>query len=196
MLNNVEKYVHPIRAAIASKSGLAEIEWIGRNEKGRAMTMHEIVDIVNGFYSHIDLVKMDVEGAELDILTNNNDWLKHVNSMVMELHPQVYGLKGLNKILKALEEAGFHVKVIREHIDTRLALRKWMETVGLSPTWLMLTLWKALVTIAIRTIKIEYWLLSSNMKLFNAWSKLLDQLLLDGYVNIISVLDIYKKLVD
>jgi FkbM family methyltransferase len=93
MLNNVEKYVHPIRAAIASKSGLAEIEWIGRNEKGRAMTMHEIVDIVNGFYSHIDLVKMDVEGAELDILTNNNDWLKHVNSMVMELHPQVYGLK-------------------------------------------------------------------------------------------------------
>ena len=155
-LNNVEKYVYPIRAAVASKPGLVEVEWIGKRERVRAMTMQEIADEAR--LSGIDLVKMDIEGAELDVLTNNKDWLRNVNSIVMELHPQVYGLKGLRRIIEGLREEGFDVKVIRRNIDTGLALEEWVESVAPSPTWLIITLWKALVATFVRNYEKEYWL--------------------------------------
>jgi hypothetical protein len=44
-------------------------------------------------------------------------------------------------------------------------------------------------------IVIHHWLLLSNMELFNTWSKLLDYSLSNDQVNVISVSDLYKKLV-
>ncbi len=155
-LNNVGKLVHPVRAAVAPKPGIVEIEWVGKKEKVRAMTMYDIIDGVG--LSNVDLVKMDIEGAELEILTSNNGWLKRVDSIVMELHPQVYGTYGLSKIVKCLRNAGFHVKVVRNRIDEKIALRRFMKSVNPSPTWLALTLWKALVAAFSQELQREYWL--------------------------------------
>jgi FkbM family methyltransferase len=154
-LNNVEKYVYPVRVAVASRPGLAEIEWIGMKERVKATTMQEIMDSVG--LDSVDLVKIDIEGAELEVLTSNNDWLERVDSIVMEIHPQVYGFTGVDKIIRSLREKGFYVKVVRNNIDTKLALEKWIRSIGPSPTWLLLTLWKALVATTLRNHKKEYW---------------------------------------
>jgi len=96
------------------------------------------------------------EGAELDVLTNNNDWLTYVKALVLELHPNVYGLDGLKRITKSLWKAGFHVKIVRKDIDTRIALRRWIETISPSPIWLTLMLWKVIVSLMLKRYAISY----------------------------------------
>jgi len=157
-VNNVEKLVYPIKAAIASRPRFAEIEWIGRKERVRAITMHEVINIIQKLYgqSYADLVKMDIEGAELDVLTNNNDWLTYAKALVLELHPNVYGLDGLKRITESLWKAGFHVKIVRKDIDTRIALRKWIETISSSPIWLTLMLWKVSVSLMLKRHTMNY----------------------------------------
>lgn len=52
----------------------------------------------------IDLVKMDVEGAEQAVLTTNTSWLARVRALVIEWHPDRCDPAPL---VKALEAAGF-----------------------------------------------------------------------------------------
>jgi FkbM family methyltransferase len=75
MLNNIEinmvkDIVKPIRAAVASKEDYIEVEWIGVRERVKTVTMNRLIEIVKEKgYNYIDLVKIDIEGAELEILT-------------------------------------------------------------------------------------------------------------------------------
>ncbi|WP_171047921.1 FkbM family methyltransferase [Pedobacter xixiisoli] len=46
----------------------------------------------------IDLLKIDIEGAEQRLLGNNNEWLSKVNSILIELH-EPYTIKDLEKDL-------------------------------------------------------------------------------------------------
>jgi hypothetical protein len=48
----------------------------------------------------IDLIKIDIEGAELDIITEDLEWLNRIKALVIELHPQVYDVKGVMKSYK------------------------------------------------------------------------------------------------
>ena len=52
----------------------------------------------------IDLVKMDVEGAEQSVLTTNTSWLARVRALVVEWHPDRCDPAPL---VRALESAGF-----------------------------------------------------------------------------------------
>ena len=163
MLNNIEinmvkDIVKPIRAAVASKEDYIEVEWIGVRERVKTVTMNRLIEIVKEKgYNYIDLVKIDIEGAELEILTNNNKWLEYVRAIVMELHPDVYGIEGIKSIAKALKEKGFEIKHIKKTISTKLALKKWIENVNPNPSQLVLTTWKSLVTIYFNRININYW---------------------------------------
>ena len=38
-------------------------------------------------WDHIDLLKIDIEGAEEDLLANDNQWLAKVGAVIMEIHP-------------------------------------------------------------------------------------------------------------
>jgi FkbM family methyltransferase len=38
-------------------------------------------------WDHVDLVKIDIEGAEEDLLANDNQWLAKVGAIIMEVHP-------------------------------------------------------------------------------------------------------------
>jgi len=155
-LNRLEHYVKPIKAAVASQKTTLEVGWIGVKEKIQTITMHEIVDIIEKLgYNNIDLLKMDIEGAEIDVLLNNNSWLKYVNRIVMELHPQVYGHEGVSKIVRELKERGFEVKIVYKRINTCYALREWIEKVK-SPYSSILTLWKAAVSLYARTLNLNY----------------------------------------
>ncbi len=59
-----------------------------------------------------DLVKMDCEGAELEILGQaTNGLLRRIKNFVLEYHLDVYGYTGLSAISERLESAGFDVVV-------------------------------------------------------------------------------------
>lgn len=54
----------------------------------------------------IDLLKIDIEGAEAEILNTNNNWLNKVDNIIIELH-RPYNIKELEK---DLNKFGFEVK--------------------------------------------------------------------------------------
>lgn len=59
-------------------------------------TMHDLIE--NYQIEEIDLLKIDIEGAEQRVLGNNNEWLSKVNSILIELH-EPYTIKDLQKDL-------------------------------------------------------------------------------------------------
>jgi FkbM family methyltransferase len=113
MINGVEKIVKPVKVAVSINKGFIEIEWIGMRERVPSITMTQLLELIKdeGINS-IDLIKLDIEGAELDIITKDPEWLNSTKALVMELHPQVYGVKGVMKIARVLEKQGFKVKQI------------------------------------------------------------------------------------
>jgi FkbM family methyltransferase len=72
VINGVEKIVKPIKVAVSLNQGSMEIEWIGMREHVPSTTMAQLLELIKSEgYSSIDLIKMDIEGAELDIITYN-----------------------------------------------------------------------------------------------------------------------------
>lgn len=49
----------------------------------------------------VDLVKMDIEGAEGDVLSADSDWLRRVNALIIEFHPTLVDYPGLVDMLVA-----------------------------------------------------------------------------------------------
>jgi len=169
-LNRLEHYVKPIKAAVASRKTTLEVRWIGVKEKVQTITMHEIVDLIKKLgYSNIDLLKMDIEGAEIDVLLNNNSWLNHVNRIVMELHPRIYGYNGVSKIVRELKERRFEVEIVHRYISTRYALREWIDKVK-SPYSAIMTLWKAAASLYVKTLNLHY--LIAEAKTRSKWRDL------------------------
>jgi len=155
-LNQLEQYVKPIKAAVASHKTTVEVEWIGNKEKVQTVTMQEIVELIKKLgYDSIDLLKIDIEGAELDVILNNSSWLGRVKRIIMELHPQMYGYSGVSKIVRELKKRGFEVRIVHRLVDTRHALCEWIDKVK-SPYTELLTLWKAVVLLYARTLILQY----------------------------------------
>jgi FkbM family methyltransferase len=159
LINGVEKIVKPIKAAVSVNQSPIEIEWIGMKELAASITMTQLLEFIksNG-YNTIDLIKMDIEGAELDIITKDSEWLDHTKALVMELHSWVYDIDGITKIVKTLRRKGFNVKTIERKVDTRYALTKWIKMINLGPSQLLLTLWKSILSIHPKSIDIQYWI--------------------------------------
>lgn len=77
------------------------------SEKGiltKALSIRSIMNTYN--IQKIDLLKIDIEGAEVDLLGINNSWLKSAENMVIEIHPP-YDTKRLNA---DIEPYGFSIK--------------------------------------------------------------------------------------
>lgn len=56
-------------------------------------------------WEHIDFIKMDVEGAEQFILTENNAWLQHTHAILLEIHPPFT----VAQLYAALSPFGFNI---------------------------------------------------------------------------------------
>lgn len=68
------------------------------------------------YMGHVNIVKLDVEGAELDVLSEAHRELHRVDTVVAELHMDVLG--GLHEIERLLETAGFKRMVFYEVKDS------------------------------------------------------------------------------
>lgn len=58
-------------------------------------------------YDSIDMLKMDIEGAEADVLTDCQDSLSRVNNMFIEYHSFLNGPQRLDEVLSILRRNGF-----------------------------------------------------------------------------------------
>ncbi len=58
------------------------------NAKGRYVGTHSILDILHQKqWTELDILKMDIEGAEKEVLENENGmWLKKVKILILEIH--------------------------------------------------------------------------------------------------------------
>ncbi len=156
-INKLHNNVIPIKAAVAPTEGTTTLSWIGVKEQVKTITMSHLLNLANSMqHKEIDVVKLDIEGAELEILRDGADWLKHVKAVVMELHPATYGYKGIKEIISILSRNGFVVSYISKEINTRRALQMWLYYISPNPPWLILALWKTLVTMFRNNIKINY----------------------------------------
>ena len=67
----------------------------------KAICMNTLLDKFS--IDHIDLVKIDVEGAEKYIFSSNTGWLKKVDNIIIELH----GAEARAICMKSLQDYGF-----------------------------------------------------------------------------------------
>lgn len=87
--------IKPVHAAISGHQGWATVanpgdeEWAFRmklsGEQPGSIPMVTINELVRD-YGAIDLLKLDIEGSEVDVFSANTDWLKKVTAINIELH--------------------------------------------------------------------------------------------------------------
>ncbi len=68
----------------------------------------------------IDYLKMDIEGAEKELLQNNTDWLSRVRCLKVELH----GDYSITQCAADLSRAGFSTSVDTHHNQCVVAIRE------------------------------------------------------------------------
>ena len=92
--------------------------------------------------SPIDLLKLDIEGAETEVIKEIEPKLKYVKQIIMEFHASIYNPENsFSQIMKILKKHGF---------KTKIYLSRW-----LLPNFVV-----RLVLIFLSIIKLEeYWLL-------------------------------------
>ncbi len=64
--------------------------------------------------SYIDLLKMDIEGAEVDVLTDCDSSLKKAENIFIEFHSFVNDVQKLNSVLDVLSSNGFRYFIKQE----------------------------------------------------------------------------------
>ena len=75
----------------------------------------EEIDFHRGTAGRVDLIKMDIEGAEYPVLTDPSLDLSRVENMVVEVHYR-YGSRESQEIIRALAKHGF--KIVSLYPDT------------------------------------------------------------------------------
>jgi FkbM family methyltransferase len=101
-----------IEAAIGSHVGMTRFEDDPQSQLGRvsahgrdvpSLTPERVLDLLpNGV--DIDLMKIDIEGAEGELFARDTSWLGKVRSLLIEFHPDRVDYPGLAAVL---EQAGF-----------------------------------------------------------------------------------------
>ena len=62
-------------------------------------------------FEHIDFLKMDIEGAEFQVVADCLDGLKKVDNFFLEYHGKVHQTKQLQTLLQQVESIGFNVYI-------------------------------------------------------------------------------------
>lgn len=98
LCRNVSAYprVRPMHAGLWSRSSWLRIEnpeaatWSFRvleSDRPTDLRAVSILDVMQLHgVDHIDILKMDIEGAELEVLTHSAEWLGRVGNLMIELH--------------------------------------------------------------------------------------------------------------
>ncbi|MDA9260657.1 FkbM family methyltransferase [Puniceicoccaceae bacterium] len=129
------KGIHSINKAVWHKDGVAR--FTPNNADGGGLSdclasAHQrpatievetisLASIINR--SPVDLLKIDIEGAEAELLINQAECLQHVQRIFVEYHSFVDKPQQLHRLLSVLAESGF-----RLHIHSELTSRRPFST--------------------------------------------------------------------
>ena len=83
---------------------------IAQEEQGSSLTV-ECVDLRDYLVEPVDLLKVDLEGAEFQIIPHVADHLALVKNVVVECHISNRDVKPFARLLEVLAQAGFSVSV-------------------------------------------------------------------------------------
>jgi FkbM family methyltransferase len=61
----------------------------------------------------IDMLKIDIEGAEVEVMNDCKDNLKHIKNIFIEFHSYINQPQRLSAVTKVLEDAGFRYFIIQ-----------------------------------------------------------------------------------
>jgi len=87
----------------------------GGHRRVRAFSMPALIDRLG--VQRVDFVKMDIEGAELDVLAGARKWADRVGCLKVEIHSPYT----LSACVRDLEAAGMHCQVVDDHFCCVLA---------------------------------------------------------------------------
>lgn len=92
--------VAPMRAALWHENGTLEIRDPGRGAwayqvgESSASSVGTVpatsMAALVAEHGHVDLLKLDIEGAELNVLSDAESWIESVSAIVVELHPAIH----------------------------------------------------------------------------------------------------------
>lgn len=115
--NGISATVH--QAAVAKEAGTAEFLLSAGSGNGRLNTQNEtdvptltvplitMDSLLRDIPAHYNLLlKMDIEGAEQQVLEDSPEWLQRMNSMLIEFHPPLADSVALRDVLS---HAGFRM---------------------------------------------------------------------------------------
>jgi FkbM family methyltransferase len=126
----------------------------GDGSTGKTVTVRTI-DLRDYLDASVDLLKMDIEGAEYEVITHADEKLKNVKAISLECHVDQKTVISFGGILRTLSELGFKVSVagsvgpwrdlvrqppVREdHHESYLLVSAWreaMSSVNVHSSWL------------------------------------------------------------
>lgn len=99
-------------------SRIAAVSTANPNATAHTVSLNRLLELSGG--STIDFVKMDIEGAEQQVLTRSTDWADAVRCIKVEIH-QPYDL---DLCIADLSRLGFSTSVDRRHGDAVVGLRE------------------------------------------------------------------------
>lgn len=77
-------------------------------------------------YDEIDLLKMDIEGAEFEVLRDCKDDLGHVERLFVEIHTFSGQQQGVSEIIQIVEKAGFRYYIEQAGEQKRPLENNWV----------------------------------------------------------------------
>lgn len=111
-VKSFEKIV-PLKKAVYTDDGFISFDESGLSynhkidEGGDQIEAISVNSLLNSYgIEKVDLMKIDIEGAEKDILQKNTEWLEKTNAIIIELH-KPYSVEDLKRDLEP-----FHFKIV------------------------------------------------------------------------------------
>jgi FkbM family methyltransferase len=101
-------------------AGVELRESAGELQTARAISLNTLVSEICSSDQMIDYVKMDIEGAEREVLRRNNEWAARVRSIKIELH----GNYSKEECVADLQELGFEAWADNNHALCAVGIRK------------------------------------------------------------------------
>lgn len=111
------QHCQPHQAAIWTHNGTisfdateSEASHISENKDGKQVKCVRLADIL-AQHEHVDFLKIDIEGAEYEVMKDCAKLLSHVQNMFLEYHGKTNETYKLNELLQIVRENGFSVYI-------------------------------------------------------------------------------------
>lgn len=99
-----------------STGGFLENSWNGEY-KNNTKTAVETKKLSEYLLAPVDILKMDIEGAEYRVLKESENLLKNVKAVVLEYHP--VNKKCFSLIINILKKSGFSISIFEDGKENR-----------------------------------------------------------------------------